>query len=391
MARSPRTVSAATATTRARRPAAPRTPRLVILPYGPSDSVNALANSLSTVLTLEGVTVNRLKREGSRFLGREADLLVNWGSRNETFNTARGNARVLNNIEAVTNAASKRRSFDLFQEAGVSTVESTRDHDVARGWFDEGFHVFARDEDSGHSGAGIRVMARNIETAPERESITVEHEFTNSPLYTKGAFIGQQHREFRVHVFMGKIAFIQQKKRREGWAELESYSNIVRNYHTGWIYANDTISELNDAAAYHSVEAVKSLGLDFGAVDVMTRGQEAVVLEVNTAPGLSGTNLQTYTNFIKAVFKNELDTIPSVRPLPAVDPMVVIRERLEAEAAQAAAALINPPILTRNFVKVIVSNEESVGYYDVELDAFILAGFDVPMDPSDVQIISDSI
>lgn len=140
MARSPRTVASATAATttraprttatratrptataaaradsvttprRAARPAVPRTPRIVILPYGPSESVNSLANTLAEATAEQGTTVLRMKREGSRFVGRDADMLINWGSRNEAFNTAKGTARTLNSIEAVTNAASKRRA-----------------------------------------------------------------------------------------------------------------------------------------------------------------------------------------------------------------------------------------------------------------------------------------
>lgn len=398
MARAPRTTSTAAASTATRRaartPAAPAVPRLVILPYGPSESVNSLAASLAEATAENGISVLRMKREGSRFRGREADLLVNWGSRSDAFNTGRGAARVLNTVEAVTNAASKRRAFDLMQAAGVSLVESTRDEATARAWFNAGDTVFARDEDSGHSGAGIRVM-RNLpiaHTGAGTESIEVFGAFSPSPLYTKGAFIGEAHREYRVHVMKGQVTFIQQKKRRAEWETLETYSNIVRNYHTGWIYANEQTTPINSAAVYHAVKAVEALGLDFGAVDVITRGEDAKVLEVNTAPGLSGTNLATYTTNFKKFFLGE--EITGIFAVPAADPLVALREAIEARAARdAERAAARSTVITRNFVKVLViaSNEESVGYFDVDLNAFILAGFDVPMEPSDVTVLADAI
>ena len=45
-------------------------------------------------------------------------------------------------------------------------------------------------------------------------------------------------------------------------------------------------SEFHFNACLEALKAVQALGLDTGGVDVMIRGDEAVVLEVNTAPTL---------------------------------------------------------------------------------------------------------
>ena len=60
-----------------------------------------------------------------------------------------------------------------------------------------------------------------------------------------------------------------------------------RNYDNGWVFKLvprlNRIRQITDASA----KAVDTLGLDFGAVDVLlTPEDRAVVLEVNTAPGI---------------------------------------------------------------------------------------------------------
>ena len=58
-------------------------------------------------------------------------------------------------------------------------------------------------------------------------------------------------------------------------------------------FRKDTDKEKRNAA-------IKALGLDFGAVDIIYNEAEDqhYVLEVNTAPGLEGTTLQKYTEAI---------------------------------------------------------------------------------------------
>jgi hypothetical protein len=105
------------------------------------------------------------------------------------------------------------------------------------------------------------------------------------PLYTKG--VTGRRRELRVHVAFGQVILSQQKRRRDGYQEMPEYSNLVRNYDTGWIYATSTVV-MSDSTRDLALNSVSALGLDFGAVDIITQGDSAWVLEVNTAPGLQG-------------------------------------------------------------------------------------------------------
>ena len=61
--------------------------------------------------------------------------------------------------------------------------------------------------------------------------------------------------------------------------------------------------DLPEDCEKQAVAAVVALGLDFGAVDVVynVKEQKAYVLEVNSAPGLSGTTLDKYVEVFKDV------------------------------------------------------------------------------------------
>ena len=116
------------------------------------------------------------------------------------------------------------------------------------------------------------------------------------PLYVKYV---KKRAEYRVHVFSGVAVDVQQKRKRN---DTETDSRI-RSFNNGWVYCRDNINPYNAAILDQSIAAVEALGLDFGAVDVIWNDhyQRAYVLEVNTAPGLIGTTLTTYTDAIRGL------------------------------------------------------------------------------------------
>lgn len=91
----------------------------------------------------------------------------------------------------------------------------------------------------------------------------------------------ESDREYRVHVFQGKSIRISEK-----------VFNEDKSYTTGKP-GSIKLARVRDAAKL----AVQSVGLDFGAVDVLARGAdnaEVWVLEVNSAPGLGGSMPRLY-------------------------------------------------------------------------------------------------
>ena len=103
-----------------------------------------------------------------------------------------------------------------------------------------------------------------------------------------------------MHVWMGEVFFAQRKARRLDTPD-EEVNWQVRNHENGFIFANQNI-ELPDGVADASVRAVEALGLHFGAVDIAYHQENGFrVLEVNTAPGLSGTTLDKYVEKINSL------------------------------------------------------------------------------------------
>lgn len=157
--------------------------------------------------------------------------------------------------------------------------EYTTIYQTAVDWVMAGKIVLNRTQLNGHSGAGIVVAAR------------VEDVIVGCPLYVA---YRKKKREYRVHVAFGQVIDVQQKRKRNDYVGEVDYA--VRNHHTGWIYARESVeaSEVRDAIAIH---AVALLDLDFGAVDIIynEHDNQYLVLEVNTAPGLEGTTVAKYT------------------------------------------------------------------------------------------------
>jgi D-alanine-D-alanine ligase-like ATP-grasp enzyme len=118
-----------------------------------------------------------------------------------------------------------------------------------------------------------------------------------APLYT--VYVPKKM-EFRVHVFKGNDAsFIVdiQRKIKKPDAEVKDWK--IRNLDNGFIYARNGVEEIVPEDVRVQARCAFDLsGLDFGAVDVIfNEGQgRAYVLEINTAPGISGTTVENYAD-----------------------------------------------------------------------------------------------
>lgn len=92
--------------------------------------------------------------------------------------------------------------------------------------------------------------------------------------------------EYRLHIFKDECIGLAKKEQRE------NANPLIWNFENGWdlVYIPQDERE-EDVPHYNkmkeeSIKAIKSLGLDFGAVDLIMVGNKPYVLEVNTAPKL---------------------------------------------------------------------------------------------------------
>lgn len=232
----------------------------------PSAGARALAKAM-------GVKV--LRAERSRFRPREDDVLLNWG----TTYTPAWPGQIINEPEAVATAVNKLRAFHHLHDHGCAELlpdwtESTA-HVLT--WQEHGHWAMARTILNGSEGRGLVVIA------PDQPVI-------QAPLYTKYV---KGREEYRLHVVGGRVIDRQMKRRR---ADLDGPANTrVRNLANGWVFCREDVP-VHEQVDHAAIAAVGALGLDFGAVDIKRNDQNGrvFVLEVNTAPGLEGTTLETY-------------------------------------------------------------------------------------------------
>lgn len=239
-----------------------------IYPYNPnSESAKALSKLLDA---------KRIKHEGAPLT---VDQYINWGA-SKIDRVIKG--KCINTPEAVAKASDKLKSFLAFKEAKVPTPEFTESYEEASKWLEEGKRVVARTKLNAHSGEGIVI------SDPDNGV-----ELAKAKLYT--LYIPKAE-EYRFHVMDGKVFFVQRKARDKDVPD-GKVNWLVRNHQNGFIYANQGIQPASvDKATKAAIMAVAALELDFGAVDLVYNRQKNCyyVLEVNTAPGLSGATLNAY-------------------------------------------------------------------------------------------------
>lgn len=257
--------------------------RIRILPYK--------IGSASATLLSRALGGLKLRPNGT-YLPRSGDFIINWGSsaippwfdRIDQIRARLGTFTFLNKPTCVLNASNKLRTFRILQEAGVAVPEFQDARMFASDW--EGT-VYARHILTGHSGAGIEVIAPGTDMLP------------NAPLYVKGI---ENHGEYRVHVVNGQVIDYIKKRRRNGEPATEEQL-AVRNLANGWVYTRENLRRL-ERIEQLAISAVSALGLDFGAVDIIKdENGDVFVLEVNTACGMSETTLNSYVSAFSSMIQ----------------------------------------------------------------------------------------
>lgn len=249
-------------------------PRYRILPYRQgSRAARALAEALGGRV---------LKLNGSRFVPRPTDVLINYGNTDpRQFQRCTLNAV---DLRHATNKLNFFRAMSNREETRTLIPEFwTSRNDIPA----DAYPIVCRTVLAGHSGDGIVIA-----DTPEQ--------LVDAPLYVK--YIKKQE-EYRVHVGQRngqtRIIAVQRKARRTDTPD-ENVNWKVRNHNNGFVFVRGGFVA-PDAVLRGAETSLSVANLDFGAVDVIwnERQQRAYVLEINTAPGLEGQTVQDYANFFR--------------------------------------------------------------------------------------------
>lgn len=243
---------------------------------GVGKRIAGLFSGLNSEVTCNNRPAQKIARDG---------IIINYG-RSERPIWWRDDLTIINHWAAVGNSSNKLKTLQLLEDAGVPTLEWSTDPNKANTWWNQGARTFVRHTLNGQKGKGIQIL----EPYPADNGVPIPR----APLYTKA--YDKKH-EFRVFVAGGQVIDLVQKKKmsKEAFAKKGRVDEIdmdLRNYRRGWVFAHEDLAIGPKGRKYIkgiSLRAMEAVGLDYGAVDVLYKSHDdMVVCEVNSAPAMRG-------------------------------------------------------------------------------------------------------
>lgn len=223
-------------------------------------------------------------------------VIINWAFAG----TADGriqNSIILNKEESRNKAKDKLGALQLLKDNNIPVVKFSENYS------DLAFPVFGR-RIKHKQGNDIKIYFHPTEvelSSFERDFYT---EFCAAP------------KEYRVHIFNGRILIASRKYLMEGFEFMKGYYPFIKNKSTGYRFKTINFErylpiKIKDAC----IKTATTMGLDWCAIDVLwTYDEEPKILEVNTTPGLTNKKLEIYSkaflNKIKdqcTIVEGELD------------------------------------------------------------------------------------
>ena len=179
-------------------------------------------------------------------------------------------------------SGNKIYQYEWFKQQGLSALEFTTDSDIVDGWLCDGQTVFGRKYLNSSCGKGIVILDTHGDSIPEL------------PVYTK---YKKKKREFRVHVFKDQVVAVTEKKRRKDFDGQRETK--IRNLANGYVFVQQ-VSDEPPKLRELALAAAKVSPSDFRGVDIgyNEKNNDLFVIEVNSAPGIQGSNINAYTNAI---------------------------------------------------------------------------------------------
>ena len=179
----------------------------------------------------------------------------------------------------------KLTQYRWFQERGLSSLEFTTRHEDADTWIEQGETVFGRKYLNSSCGKGIVVFEAGNGISPMTSPC---------PVYTK---YKKKKREFRVHIFKDRVVMVCEKLRKK---EFNGESDTkIRNLANGYVFVQNVANEPAGLRELALAAAAVSPS-DFKGVDIgyNEKKEELFIIEVNSAPGIQGSNVNRYAEVI---------------------------------------------------------------------------------------------
>jgi hypothetical protein len=174
----------------------------------------------------------------------------------------------------------KIAQYRWFREHDVPALEFTTSQEEANKWAKK-TTVFARKTISGSEGRGIVI----VETGGSCPL---------APVYTK---YQKKKKEFRVHIFQDRVVSVVEKRKRGDYTG--NGDPRVRNTVNGFVFCHNDVVEPAGIREL-ALLAAQVTPSDFKGVDIGFNEQlnKLFVIEVNSAPGIEGSNVTMYADTI---------------------------------------------------------------------------------------------
>lgn len=201
-------------------------------------------------------------------------------------------------------ASNKLGQYEWFKSHGLSSLEFTTEQAQAGAWFNAGMAVVGRKLLESYEGKGI-VMFDPEKGSPTKEDVLACKVFTK--------FI-PKNREFRVHMFKGEPVIILEKKKKTEWEG--PTSKYIFNTEHGYVFCQHDLElspTLTGAIHFLAKKASGVNNSDFQGVDIgydEAHTGKLFVIEVNSAPGIEGSNVGRYCDAIQ----KHLDSLQPKKP-----------------------------------------------------------------------------
>jgi len=202
--------------------------------------------------------------------------------------------RVFNRAISIANNINKLKSLFILRRNGIRTVPFwTRFEDIPNNVFP----ILGR-RISHSRGTDIRVIKRR-EYNPHKD------------FYTQ---LIDNWREYRCHIMFNNCVRLSMKSKKSNseYSEGEKFHPTIRSFHRGW-KVNDHFEhniDVENEVIKLCKKALKSMGLDFGAVDIIvSTDYTPYILEVNTSPHLNKFGRQIYAKEFREFLELPNDNI----------------------------------------------------------------------------------